>query len=163
MEYYTSIFSKAQALDLFIVEHISGQVSQEQNRALCMVVTKEEVRMTIFSIHPGKAPGADSFNLSFYQNFWPIVGDDVYACVLKTLDDCLSPDDLHETRIILIPKSKNPKVLKGFRPIALSNVSYRIISKMLANRLKGVLGDLVSETQSAFILGWLITDNVLIV
>lgn len=72
------------------------------------------------------------------------------------------PTEVNKTTIVLIPKVKNPQEMKEFRPISLCNVVYKICSKVLANRLRVFLDDIVSEEQSAFLLGRLITDNVLI-
>lgn len=66
------------------------------------------------------------------------------------------------TNIALIPKKKNPQIMTELRPISLYNVLYKIISKVLANRLKEIIDAIISDIQSAFIPGRLISDNVMI-
>ncbi|MCI00450.1 RNA-directed DNA polymerase (Reverse transcriptase), partial [Trifolium medium] len=113
-------------------------------------------------MHPDKAPGPDGFNPAFYQHFWNICGDDIFEATKEWLERGYFPSSLNETNICLVPKCENPVSMKDLRPISLCNVLYKMVSKLLANRLKGCLDRCVSEEQSAFVEGRSITDNALI-
>ena len=111
---------------------------------------------------PTKAPGPDVMNALFYQKIWHIVGNEVIDAVLNFLHTGHMVPDINYTYIVLIPKLKKPKKMANFRPISLCNVIYKIILKVLANRLKLILPQIISPTQSVFVPGRLITDNVLV-
>lgn len=113
-------------------------------------------------MHPDKSPGPDRMSPAFYQKFWHIVGKDVISACLNFIHDCSFPVGLNDTSIVLIPKKHKPELLSDMRPIALCNMLYKIISKMLANRMKSVLDVVISDSQSAFIPGRAITDNIII-
>ena len=98
----------------------------------------------------------------FYQKYWDFVGSSVINCVMNTLNSRRMPLGLNDTYICLIPKVKCPKKISEFRPISLCNIIYKVISKVLANRLKKILLEVISEEHSAFVPRRQITDNVFI-
>ena len=75
-------------------------------------------------------------NALLYQKFWHVVGDNVVSAMLDYLNSSVMLPNIDHTNIVLIPKVKNSEKIFDFRPISLCNVSYKIISNVLANRLK---------------------------
>ena len=121
----------------------------------------DEIKEAVFQMAPTKAPGLDGMNAFFHQKFWHIVVDNVVSAILDFFNFGCMVSGLNHTNIVLIPKVK-PEKISDFRHISLCNVMYKIISKVLSNRLKQILLSVISPTQSAFVLGRLITDNVLL-
>ena len=81
---------------------------------------------------------------------------------MSYLNDGEIQEEPNTTHIVLIPKKPKPERISDLRPISLCNVIYKIIAKILANRLKFVLPVVISETQSAFVPGRLISDNIML-
>ncbi|CAN1818577.1 Transposon TX1 uncharacterized 149 kDa protein [Linum perenne] len=113
-------------------------------------------------MHPDKAPGPDGFNPGFYQKMWDTIGAEVVAACKRWLAAGALPISIQQTTIVLLPKIANPTNMKELRPISLCNVLYRLIAKVLANRLRKVMPGIIGEEQSAFIKGRNIIDNVLV-
>ena len=113
-------------------------------------------------MHPTKAPEPDSMSTIFLQKYWNVVGNDVTCMVLNVLNSNMSMAEINRTNITLIPKIKNPTKMTNFRAISLSNVIYKLISKVLANRIKTILPQIITKNQRAFLSEQLITDNVLV-
>jgi hypothetical protein len=109
-----------------------------------------------------KAPGPDGLHAVFYKRFWEMLGDDLIKEVLHAVNNISVPEGWNNTTIVLIPKVDNPEKVTQFRPISLCNVVYKVISKMLSDRLKMYFPDIISDHQSAFVLGRLITGNILV-
>ena len=137
-------------------------VTKDRNAKLVERYTAEEVVAAIKEMAPLKAPGPDGMPPLFFQMYWLDIGMDIIEAVLSSLNSGSLLKSINHTFITLILKVKNPETITEFRPISLCNVIYKIISKVIANRLKPLLNSIISETQSAFTAGRLITDNILI-
>jgi hypothetical protein len=109
-----------------------------------------------------KAPGPDGMPAIFFKRFWDLVGGKVQQEILGILNGGSIPAGWNETVIVLIPKIKISERIKDLRPISLCNLVFKIVSKVIACRLKEVLDDIISQSQSAFVAGKLITDNILL-
>ena len=96
----------------------------------------------------------------FFQKYWHILGQDVTVAILSVLNSGHMLHKMNFTHIVLIPKNNDLKHMFDYRPISLSNVISRIVSKVLANRLKHVLPMIVSDARSAFAPNRLITNNI---
>ncbi len=97
----------------------------------------------------------------FFQKYWHIVGVDVTFAIFDFLNSGSMLGSINFTNIALIRKVKNPESMAKFRPINFCNVLYKIASKVLVNRMKPILPRVISDSQSAFVPGCLITDNVI--
>ena len=124
--------------------------------------TKQEIDSVFKHLPSDKAPGPDGRHAIFFKKYWGILGDEITQEVLFAINRRQIPEEWNDTSIALIPKVDSPELITQYRPISLCNVLYKIATKVLANRLKGILPLLISEEQSAFVPGRLITDNVLV-
>ena len=163
LEYFVSIF-KSDFPSNFAesLEAISPRVTSDMNKELLAEFKAAEVWKALKQMHPTKAPGPDGMSPLFFHQYWDVVGSDVISCVLDVLNSGVLPCELIETYICLIPKVASPQKITEFRPISLCNVVYKTISKVLANRLKKILREVIDEAQSTFVPGRSITDNVLV-
>ncbi|KAI9195736.1 hypothetical protein LWI28_017625 [Acer negundo] len=134
---------------------IDNVISNDQADLMDRDVTNDEIREVCFSLHPNKAPGPDGFN-------WDIVGEDVINAIQEFFRSGHLLKELNATIISLVPKVPNPSMMKDFRPISYCNTLYKIIAKIIANRIKPCLPDIISPSQSVFVAGRSIGDNILL-
>ncbi|KAH9651249.1 reverse transcriptase domain-containing protein [Citrus sinensis] len=144
------------------VEELPAKVTEEMGNYLDQPFTEEEVADALAQMCPTKAPGPDGLPAAFFQKHWSSVKEGVVTTCLHVLNEGGNLAPLNHTYIALIPKENKPKKVTEFRPISLCNVIYRIIAKTMENRLKQILNDIISPTQSAFVPGRLIMDNLVI-
>jgi hypothetical protein len=162
-DYFSGLFTASLEGDLArCLRNVESRVDGEMNASLMKPFLKEVVQCAIFQMAPTKTPGPDGYPVGFFQKNWSTLGGDICNTILGVLNSGRMPYSLNTTHIALIPKIKNPSSVVDFRPINLCHVLYKIISKVLANRLKKILNYIISHVQSAFIPGRLIIDNVVV-
>jgi hypothetical protein len=113
-------------------------------------------------MQPWKAPGPDGFPAGFYQKSWDIVGNTVCNFVAQVWKDPSRIAEVNQTDICLIPKVPHPEYVHQFRPISLCNTNYKIVSKVIVERLKECIAELISPFQTGFVPGRNIHENIIV-
>ncbi|XP_058783955.1 uncharacterized protein LOC131658705 [Vicia villosa] len=138
-------------------------LSEEDRKLLERDPLDDEIKEAVWDCDGSKSPGPDGFTLEFFQLCWETVMGDVFTFVkdfflkARLIKGCTS------SFLALIPKVQNPQSLSEYRPICLVGSMYKILAKILAIRLRNVVGKLVSCNQTAFVSGRSIEDGVLVV
>jgi len=141
-----------------------------QFRQLCMVesgslirpFTLEEVKQAVWDCDSFKSPGPDGISFGFLKKFWPELKDDFMRFVLEFHRNGRLIKGVNATFISLIPKVDSPQRVNDFTPLSLLGCMYKVLAKILANRLQVVIGSVVSDSQSAFVMGKQILDGILV-
>ena len=163
VDFYNRLFISSNPTELErVLAGVQPVVDDFMNEALLQPSVREEVEVAIKQMAPLKASGLDGMPPIFYQHFWPDIGMEFSDAVLSCLNSGTFLRSIYHTFITLIPKVDNPETIAQSRPIRICNVIYKILSKVLVNRLKPILNSIISEAQSAFIADRFITDNILI-
>ena len=137
LEYFETIFKIDHPSQFGVsLGAIDQRVTRDMNESLVADFKAKEVWLALIQMHPTKAPGPNGMSPIFYQQYWEIVGSEVIKCVLDSLNFGVLPCGINDTYICLIPKVKSPQKITEYRLISLCNVIYKLISKVLANRLK---------------------------
>ncbi|GJY98751.1 RNA-directed DNA polymerase, eukaryota [Tanacetum coccineum] len=136
-----------------------NRLSTDQVEDLERLVTYDEVKRAVWDCGANKSPGPDGFTFEFFRKFWKTLDQDVFQAVSDFFENGHIPRGCNASFIALIPKIHDAKIVKDFRPISLIGSIYKIITKILANRLCNVLPCLISEVQSAFVSNRNILDG----
>jgi hypothetical protein len=144
-QYFAGLFStEIDEPDLELLQKVTPKVNDTMNEQLMRPYSAEEVKKALFSIGDMKAPGVDGLHAIFFKKRWHILGEALTKEVLDAINDKVIPDDWNDIVIVLISKVESREFITQYRPISMCNVLYKVISKMIAFRLKQVLDEVIS-------------------
>ncbi|KAG7585341.1 Reverse transcriptase domain [Arabidopsis thaliana x Arabidopsis arenosa] len=166
VEFFKDLLGSDVPQSLFVQEDIKAilnfECSADQRVSLDAMFTKEEIKDAFFSLPRNKSSGPDGYSAEFFISCWSVVGVEVTAAVSEFFSSGKLLKQWNSTCLVLIPKIQNASKVSDFRPISCLNTIYKVISKLLAFRLKSILPSVVSHSQSAFMPGRLLSENVLL-
>lgn len=161
-DYFDHLFQAQQGIYDHIIDLVKPKILQEDTDFLAAPFSEKEFKEALFQMHPDKVPSSDGLNPAFYQLFWNLCSSDVVQAACSWLQNGVILDDLNGTDIVLIPKVDVLESMRDLRPISLCNMVFKILSKVLANKLKKALPKCISVEQSTFTEGRSILDNAFI-
>lgn len=145
-----------------ITQHIPRIITEEHNNKLLQPTSLKEIEEAMNQLKDGKAPGLDGFTANFYHEFWELIKEEVWELVEESRSMHWILPALNTTFIALVPKRAEPSKPENYRPIALCNVIYKLITKVIANRLKPLLPLLISPEQTDYVEGRQILDGIIL-
>ena len=128
-------------------------IEREDNENLTKPITLQEVEEVMQQMAQGKSPGPDGFTAKFFHHFWDMIKEEVWAIVKESRTSRGVLKSFNANFLVLIPKCEGDDYPGKFRPIAVCNVIYKIISRVIENRLKPFLPGIISLEKSIFVEG----------
>jgi hypothetical protein len=159
--YYKDLFGPSVLSSINISNLNMNQLSDTNRSFLTAPFSINEIKKVIFEMKHNSAPGPDGFPAEFFQNFWDLIQVDILNLFKDFYVGNLNIERLNYGMVTLLPKVDNAVDMKNFRPICLLNVCYKIISKVLNNRLASCITKVISDSQYGFIKNKYIMDGVI--
>jgi len=141
---------------------LSPLINENDNTQLIRIPDIYEVKNALFSIDSAKTLFPNGFGAGFFKQYWNFTKKDLLNCILEFFKNGKILKEINYTFITLIPKANAPTQIRQFRPISSCLTVYKIISKILVNRLRSLLDKIISPMQSTFIPGRSTHDNILL-
>ena len=127
----------------YLLNLVPQKVNEEMNSILNAPVTINDIKHVLGKMEPNKAPGLDGFTGRFIKTCWNIIKKDLHKMILKSQNFHKLGGSTNLAFLVLISKEKGANSFNRFRPISLCNIGYKIIKKFMANRLKGLLPEII--------------------
>ncbi|WRX27563.1 Reverse transcriptase domain - like 10 [Theobroma cacao] len=163
VDFFRKLYSKeTETLPAYPIKGKFLTLNKTNYDRLTAPVGDKEVHKALFAMKPMKTPGINGIHALFFQNQWDVVGSSLVKYVQTVFSGGKIGNELGKSLIVLIPKSASPEYISQYRPISLLLVIFKVLMKIITNRLKPYMSTLVAKTQSSFIPERAIIDNVIV-
>lgn len=155
VNHFTNLFNQYVSMqDTCLIKRVMPKmVNESTNAMLAATPSVEEISHVVMHLKPDFSPGPDGYGASFFQKYWSIIKNDVVMAVNQFfLQDWILPNHNSNT-IFLIPKNNEPNSINHYKSIALATFKFKIISKIIVDRLASILPIMISAEQKGFIMG----------
>ena len=149
-------------LDAFLLDTQHPILNNEEQAYLDTNITINELFLALKSLNKDSSPGSDGLTPLFYLTFWMMVKTPLFESLNTSIENNSLSLSQRRAIISLLPKSKGDELryLKTWRPLSLTNTDYKLLSKVLANRLQKVIKKLISINQVGYVAGRSINDHI---
>ena len=166
--FYSKLYTSKANVDCEVDDFLDSvkpeNVLSDTDQDLCEgKLSIEECRQAILNMKKTKSPGLDGISIEFYQQFWHLIGNFLVSVYNESYENEKLPDSQRKAVISLIFKKGDVNDIANYRPISLTNVDYRIVAFVLANRVQNVIGSIVNHDQTAYIKGRYMGTNIRLV
>jgi hypothetical protein len=162
LQHFSNHF-KARGLERPGVEELNfAKISNAESTNLIRPFSLDEVKQAVWDRDNYKSPGPDGISFDFIKEFWPELKDEFMRFLSEFHRNGKLTKGINSTFIALILKVESPQQLNYFRLISLIRYMYKVLAKVLGNRLWVVIGTVISDSQSTFVKGKQILDGILI-
>ena len=165
-EFYRELYS-AEPVDTasqdWLLDQLDKSLASEDQAKCEGLLTLSECSEALSQMSTGKSPGADGLPVEFYQHFWSLLGQDLIDVLNFSFTHGSLSDTQRQGILRLLFKKDNPLDLKNWRPFSLLNTDYKICTKVLPNRLRGVIPLVLSEDQTCGVPDRSIFENLFLI
>ena len=165
MNFYSSLFSAGNCNSDCVAEILEGLPTLDEAQSMSMesTISLEEMTVAVQQLSCGRSPGIDGLPSEFYKRFWTLLGKDLFEIFKNCLDSGVLPTSCTRAVLTLLPKKGDLGLLKNWRPVSLLCTGYKIIAKILSNRLKGCMDLIVHPSQTYCVPERTIMDNLFLI
>ena len=135
----------------------------KHSQQLSSILLPDEIFKALRCLPPLKALGSGGFHALFFQTNWHVMGQSIIQTIQDIFEQLRIPPTWGHTNLVLIPKVAHLETITQFRPISLCNTLYKLVSRILVQRLKPYMAEIINPCQAGFVLGRRTSDNIILV